>query len=323
LAAPLLFLLVHLVAARQMERSWQDQPPSLRRESWIKTFCVPLAKASFARKMRRTLEWNPVAWLQQYSWKARLSKWGLCLVFVVLECAATSTGNADDILNVQSLILLILTSAYTFVGVNSFLAEKKSGALELLLVTPVSPGQIIYGRVWGLWKQFLPAGMTLLLVSVVAQYLISQYPSWGLGRYQDSGITFWNLLTSPLNWGYWSTVPALRFSPYYFESNTFLLSHTSSFRIFVTACGFFTLPVFATCFALRFKNLILAAALTWVALLLCPFSAFCALSFLRTFFYFQPEPASLYVAVFAANFASALLACSYVRRSLSRRIYSF
>ena len=44
--------------------------------------------------------------------------------------------------------------------------------------------------------------------------------------------------------------------------------------MFVTALGFFTLPVFATYFALRVKNLIVAAALTWLALFLCPFFAF-------------------------------------------------
>jgi hypothetical protein len=44
--------------------------------------------------MRATLEWNPIAWLQQYSWQARVSKWGLCLAIVVIECACT-TGNAS------------------------------------------------------------------------------------------------------------------------------------------------------------------------------------------------------------------------------------
>ena len=175
LAVPLLFLLVLWFAARQMERSWHDQPPSLRRESWIKTFCVPLARRRFARQMQETLEWNPIAWLQQYSWKARLSKWGLCLGLVLLECAAT-TGSASGLLDAQYLMLLILAAAFTFVGVNSFLTEKKSGALELLLVTPVTPDQIIFGRVWGLWKQFLPAGLTLLLLWLYAQYLSRHLP---------------------------------------------------------------------------------------------------------------------------------------------------
>jgi len=155
LAVPLLCWLVLRFAARQMEFCWQDQPPSLRREGWIKSYCVPLARRRFKRRMRRTLEWNPVAWLQQYSWKARASKWGLCLGFVLLEDAAV-TGTPSDILNTQYLLLAILGAAMTFAGVNSFLTEKKSGALELLLVTPVLPNQIIFGRVWGPFKAVLP-----------------------------------------------------------------------------------------------------------------------------------------------------------------------
>jgi ABC-type Na+ efflux pump permease subunit len=42
------------------------------------------------------------------------------------------------------------------------LQEKKSGALELILVSPLTVDQIVFGRVWGLWKLFLPA----LLVAV-------------------------------------------------------------------------------------------------------------------------------------------------------------
>ena len=42
-----------------------------------------------------------------------------------------------------------------------------------------------------------------------------------------------------------------------------------NFAAFVAANGFLTLPVFATYFALRVKNLIGAALLTWTAVALC------------------------------------------------------
>ena len=321
LAVPLLFLLVLWFAARQMERSWHDQPPSLRRESWIKTFCVPLARRRFARQMQETLEWNPIAWLQQYSWKARLSKWGLCLGLVFLECAANATS-ATGLLDAQYLMLLIFAGAYTFVGVSSFLTEKKTGALELLLVTTVTPGQIIIGRVWGLWKQFLPAGVTLLLLWVYANQVS---PSrFGVQGYyadsQNSGI-LWRLLTSPLTDAVQRSNRFIGFygSGYYDR----VTPNNPAFQIFVTALGFFTLPVFATYFALRVKNLILAAALTWLALFLCPYFAFSALAFLASTFQSGLPQASLYAAVFLSSLAFALLACFLLRHSLSRRIYSF
>ena len=41
---------------------------------------ISVASLNFQRRfeenMRRTLEWNPIAWLQQYSWRARLIKMG-------------------------------------------------------------------------------------------------------------------------------------------------------------------------------------------------------------------------------------------------------
>jgi ABC-type Na+ efflux pump permease subunit len=330
LAVPLLFLLVLRFAARRMASSWQDQPPSLRHESWIRTFCVPLARRRFARKMQRTLDWNPIAWLQQYSWKARTSKWGLCLGLVLIECEAL-TGNPAEILEAQSVLALILAAAFTFVSVSSFLTEKKSGALELLLVTPVTPNQIIFGRVWGLWKQFLPAGLALLLVSLAAQYLVyvmygskgsalSVWTQYAWGYQQNRGIT-WSLLTSPLSFGNSRTFPVSNGAFVY--DNVFYLIDNPVFQIFVTAIGFLTLPVFATYLALRVKNLIVAAALTWVTLLLCPFSAFSVIAFLREFFHAQVTLASLYLGVSLAILAFALLACFLLRHSLSRRIYSF
>ena len=118
-------------------------------------------------------------------------------------------------------LLLILAGVYTFVGVSGFLEEKRSGALELILVTPISVNKLIFGRVWGLWKQFLPAA---LILAAFILYNESSSP-----RQNDAAVEF------------------------------------------SLVCGFFTLPVFATYFALRVKNLIVAAVLTWIALWL-PFA---------------------------------------------------
>ncbi|MGA3180067.1 MAG: hypothetical protein ABSF38_06985 [Verrucomicrobiota bacterium] len=301
-----------------MAGSWQEKGPSPRRESWIKTYCVPLARRRFARQMRRTLEWNPIAWLQQYSWKARVSKWGLCLLFVLLECAET-TGSPSEILQGQSLLLLILAATFTFVGVNGFLTEKKNGALELLLVTPLSPNQIIFGRVWGLWQQFLPAGLTLLFFWLGAEHLVLNTWTWRYPPFKDPGM-LWNFLTSPVSWG---LGVAYSFRGSFYSYHSFDPMANPGFQIFVTAIGFLTLPVFATYFALRVKNLFVAAALTWLALLLCPYFAFMALGALSIFFDRPLIPSVLYEGVFLTSLAFALLACFLLRHSLSRRIYSF
>jgi ABC-type Na+ efflux pump permease subunit len=55
---------------------------------------------------------------------------------------------------------LALSMAASAAG--SFRRERETGVLELLLVSPLRTGQIIGGRLRGLWGQFLPSIITLL-----------------------------------------------------------------------------------------------------------------------------------------------------------------
>jgi hypothetical protein len=85
-----------------------------------------------------------------------MGKWGLCLAFLLVEWAARNAGEAARETAHKALAAHAAITC-TFVGVSGFLEEKRSGALELILVTPLSVNKLIWGRVWGLWKQFLPA----------------------------------------------------------------------------------------------------------------------------------------------------------------------
>jgi ABC-type transport system involved in multi-copper enzyme maturation permease subunit len=264
----LLYFLVAWFAARRIDRTWRDTPPSPRKERLLKEYCTPLFRHWHTRRMRRAQDRNPIAWLQQYSWRARLVKWGFCLAFIVIECLAL-TGNLNKFDSVQEMLLWVLAAACTFVGVNSFLAEKRSGALELILVTPIPVNKIIIGRVRGLWGQFLPAALILAVCDAATPFRSGDY-----------------------------------FPPR-----------------FIFACGFLVLPFCATYFALRVKNLIVAAALTWVALLLPPCIVAAGLS---AFGMDLDYNAGLFCFLLVpANLALVLLVCFLLRHSLSRRIYSF
>jgi ABC-type transport system involved in multi-copper enzyme maturation permease subunit len=310
------FFLILRFAAYLMKDSWQEKGPSLRRESWIKAYCVPLARDRFKRKLQRMLDWNPIAWLQLYSWKAGVTRWGLCLIFVLFECSLINVTPAE-LLEAQSTMMMILAAIFTFVSVSGFLTEKKSGALELLLVTPISPNKIIFGRVWGLWLQFLPAAATLILCRLNAENIFAIVTPTSWPRQIQNSSRLWEALIAPasawlrqLNPSWWGQpVP-----------HTYL--EAPSFQIFVIAIGFFTLPVFATYFALRVKNLFVAAALTWLALLLCPYFAFTMLGSILSF-NIPLGPAEVGVIIFLMNLAFALLACFLLRHSLSRRLYAF
>jgi len=314
MAVPLLFFIILCFAARQIATSWHDKVPPPRRQYWIKTYCMPLAQRRFAKRMQETLDWNPIAWLQQYSWQSRVSKWGLCLILLLIECCLTN-GDADDMLNAQTLMIMVLAAAFTFIAISGFLTEKKNGALELLLVTPISPSQIISGRVYGLWKQFLPAGLTLLFLWQFAHYLVSTTSGW---RLDQSGLV-WRLLTSPMRGISWGDVHLINSSNWFQPSS----HRDSGLHLIVAGCGFLALPVFATYFALRVKNLIVAAALTWVALFLCPYAAFSALASVSGLLGGYLPTEVLCLGVIMANLGFASLTFFLLNHSLSRRIYSF
>ena len=179
--ALLFFYVIVRFAAHRIARSWQDRVPSLRRERWIKRISAPLFRGWFARGMRRTLDHNPIAWLQQYSWKARLAKWGLCLAIVLLE-GVFPHREWYEIQNTQGILLWMLAGVATFVGVNSFMQEKRSGALELILITPLSVNTIIIGRVQGLWKQFLPSVLVIGICFFISGMLSH---GWGNSSWTD------------------------------------------------------------------------------------------------------------------------------------------
>lgn len=303
--AILILFLTNIFASARIKRSWQDKPPSRLRESLfnpsprsvtsragnaggrnfaVPSLATPLFRRRFRRRMQRYLERNPIAWLQQYSWKARVSKWCLCLVFLAIACMGASASETTRELMTAAL-LITLAGFYTFVGVSGFLEEKRSGALELLLVTPITASKLIFGRTWGLWKQFLPAGLVLA----------------GL-----FGNSLWQKYSSDGDWS--PVVPSV---------------------ISIVLGGFLTLPIFATYFALRVKNLIAATVLTWIALWTpVIFAAVAIISFIGRWDYWnyrsnRPEMVWMPVMVLLCNAAFALLTCFLLRHSLSRRLYSF
>lgn len=159
LALAIVYLLVVLLlASRWVKRSWQDKPPTRRQVWWHKTFCTDFFRNRFKRTQSKLLTRNPIAWLQVYSWKQRVVKWGFCLAVVIMASATLSGRGVPQLY----LFFFALAIFYTWAGVSGFMNEKKSGALELILVTPISVKEIILGRATGLYRQFLPAAIMVL-----------------------------------------------------------------------------------------------------------------------------------------------------------------
>jgi hypothetical protein len=76
-------------------------------------------------------------------------------------CYVTSTittvGLTSDFLDLQVPMGFLLVLSMAAAAAGSFRQERENGALELILVTPLTVRQLVGGRVRGLWLQFLPA----------------------------------------------------------------------------------------------------------------------------------------------------------------------
>ena len=81
-----LFAMAMLIAQRRLRDASLDESLSKRKLWLLQTFCRPvLWKEKFRVLMNRSLDRNPIGWLHQYSWSARLTKWGWCFVVIALE----------------------------------------------------------------------------------------------------------------------------------------------------------------------------------------------------------------------------------------------
>ncbi len=149
------WIVISCVASRFKE-NWQRElidPPQPR---WTRNFAdSQFWRGVFQWNTSGTLDRNPIAWLQEYSWTARLTKWGWLVLAIVGEVFGPQN------------VMWVLIGAIAFASAASFRREQETGSLELLLVTPLGEWQLIKGRLWGLFCHFLPA----VLVWTVFRYM--------------------------------------------------------------------------------------------------------------------------------------------------------
>lgn len=170
------------MAARTIRLTWQEHPPSELRVAVERQFTTPVVGRQWLRRwLTWTLNRNPVGWLEQRSWSGRMVMFGwLAVVIGVLSGVA---GQIDfwlfanrryrvDWIQVLVVVPLLISMAATSAG--SFRRERESGVLELLLVSPIREWELVWGRLRGLYAQFLPAVVAL----VVGWSFLLMLPRW-------------------------------------------------------------------------------------------------------------------------------------------------
>lgn len=169
-----------LWAGHVIARRWREEPPPV----WMQKTSVALTKprfgvAFFRRWMLRHLEKNPIGWLERRTWSGRVVVWAWFAVTTTLCSAAVTDQNIwrDPRRSLLPLVWL-LPGSMGYLAAGSFRRERENGVMELLLVSPLTPQQIILGRLRGIWGQFLPAAALLVFVWLAVR---------NLGLYQTTG----------------------------------------------------------------------------------------------------------------------------------------
>jgi ABC-type transport system involved in multi-copper enzyme maturation permease subunit len=183
--ALLLTVVAVWVASMAVRRAWQVTPRSEGQLRFIRIFCTPILMRDWLKSsLNRALARNPIGWLQQYSWNARLTKWGWFVGILTTETYLVTEFPTRGFFALQPVLLNLLFLAMAFCAVSSFRRERETGVLELLAVAPLTERQILGGRLRGVWGQFLPA-MVLFLVAY--GYMASSLSNWYVPRRQVFG----------------------------------------------------------------------------------------------------------------------------------------
>jgi len=155
------------IGAWHLQKAWQELPPSPTVARMEKQLCQPrFATGLFRSLMKRQLNRNPVGWLERRRWTSRVAAWGWLGVFAVGYTAFyLNFSDTHQVRELNSLMSNALMVAMALVSSASFRRERETGVMELLLTTPLTPEQIVRGRLFGLWVQFLPSVITLVFMA--------------------------------------------------------------------------------------------------------------------------------------------------------------
>ncbi len=155
----LVFALMISASVRVLRETWDQDPAAPEKPRWVVLFSdSEYWRELFHWEHSRTLDNNPMSWLQEYSWTARLTKWGWFLSMLVAEFF-----EIFGFPGYQQQLIIIVSLGLAFSATGSFRRERQTGLLEVLLVTPLSARQLMIGRLWGIFCHFSPA-LVLLMV---------------------------------------------------------------------------------------------------------------------------------------------------------------
>ncbi len=194
-------------ACSRTKQSWRDQPASAIALRWSERLSR-WRKGSARLRLRWSqlmLEKNPVAWLEGRDRLHERVLWSGFLL-VAMYWALRHLYSPEQWPKSDALILwpwwthCILCVWLIIQAPRRFADDKHSGALELLLCTPLSPREIVRGNMLALRRRYgrVLLGLVTLYAFLVFAYF-SQHDGWhGLIHHDESQLFAWGLVIFPL-----------------------------------------------------------------------------------------------------------------------------
>ncbi|MBI1177978.1 hypothetical protein GC207_11145 [bacterium] len=192
-----------------LARNWRRELYRAPEPYWVNQIArSPVWRRVMAWPRTTALERNPIAWLEEHRWSARITKWAwLGIVLGATVLGGCIVGPFMDYTTWLNILTLLLAGGLSFLAANSFRREQESGALELLLVTPLSTRQIVQGRLRGMILHFLPATMLLAFFWIIPAWFSNEitHATW-----MSCWFGFSTLVTIPLI-GFWFALRRLHY----------------------------------------------------------------------------------------------------------------
>jgi hypothetical protein len=240
-----------LASAWKTSRGWRREELVARRSRVLGRVSNGPASPGRSAREAALLDSEPVRWLVNRRGRARVMLWtlaALCGLCNGLLVSASTVWAFYSVANIPFLLYLAAKSG-------SFFSEaRRTGAIELLLVTPLTQGEIVGAHVRALSRlAWLPcAGMILLMESVVAAYLLFQWTS-GTGSFAKQPFEIFMLLPLAINVaGTAMTVPAIIWMGTWLSLKDWRVERVVGVTILLTI----VIPMFIPCLPIALANLI-------------------------------------------------------------------
>lgn len=118
------------------------------------------------------MDGNPLHWIQQHSTLARTSSLAWCGLIMFVDSLLFLHPRPWEVYDQTQFWLAVgMVLHMSFASITALRKQRESGALELLLITPLGSSQLVWNCICGFWRRFLPP---ILLLVLLAQAFVWQ-----------------------------------------------------------------------------------------------------------------------------------------------------